>query len=107
MPGAIFMIQNFRILIMNNFQEYQFFSQGKGTKILMICMLTSQVELLVYIVTLFVNFAKEFSAGKALSQYMIWQNFEGLALYLAICVQMSSLYGYAIYKLNDFQETIK
>lgn len=106
-PGVVFMFQNFHVLIMNNTDEFQFFGAGRGIKILMFCMLTSQVMLLVYLVTLSINLGKEFSAGKELSQYLIWQNFEGLALYLAICVQMSSLYGYAVYKHNDFLETIK
>lgn len=70
-------------------------------------MLTSQVELLVYFVTIFINLAKEVNGGKEISQFLIWSNFEGLALYLAICVQMSALYGYSVYKYNDFMETIK
>ena len=85
-PGIVFMVQNFRVLIMNNVAEYQFFGAGRGLKILMICMLTSQVELVVYFVTIFINLAKEVNGGKEISQFLIWSNFEGLALYLAICV---------------------
>ena len=73
----------------------------------MICMLASQIMLAGYLISLSVNLSKEMSAGKELTQFLIWQNFEGLALYMAICVQMSSLYGYSNNKFNDFNEVIK
>ena len=65
-PGIIFMVQNFNILIMDNVEEYQFFKSPRGLKILMICMLASQAELVVYVVTLAVNLAKQMAAGKDL-----------------------------------------
>lgn len=71
-PGVVFMIQNFRILSMDNMAEYQFFKEPRSLKLLMIFMLTSQVSLFVYVITLSVTFTKQWASGKDITQLFFW-----------------------------------
>ena len=63
-PGIVFLILNFRILAMDNTEEFNLFNSNKALKILKLFMIIGQVELLVYVIFITVKFVKEFRGGR-------------------------------------------
>jgi hypothetical protein len=90
-PTTVFLFSNLRVLLMDNLSEYVAF---RDLRFYFLYKAFSLVQLIAYVA---------FAATKLphYSEYLVWRNFEGLAIYSLLCVQAVTLYEYTVSKKAD------